>query len=116
MKKLLTSSELPPTSELVFEPQLHQSLRLRSAMMRSFAFLLVLWLVVAHYSGSFARSVPNYPDLYEASIEELQHGLDSGLYTSVDLVKVCIYPGLTISYEPPAYVRLRPTPYLARPT
>ena len=29
-----------------------------------------------------------FPDLYEASVEELQHGLDAGDFTSVDLVKV----------------------------
>ncbi|KAF9447278.1 amidase signature enzyme [Macrolepiota fuliginosa MF-IS2] len=28
-----------------------------------------------------------FPDLYEASVEELQRGLNSGLFTSVDLVK-----------------------------
>lgn len=28
------------------------------------------------------------PDLYEASIAELQAGLEKGLFTSVDLVKV----------------------------
>lgn len=30
----------------------------------------------------------NLPDLYEASITELQDGLDKGAFTSVDLVKV----------------------------
>jgi len=30
-----------------------------------------------------------FPDLYEASILDLQIGLDAGNYTSVDLVKVC---------------------------
>ncbi|KAI0819882.1 amidase signature domain-containing protein [Trametes gibbosa] len=30
---------------------------------------------------------PQYPDLYEASIAELQEGLQEGLFTSVDLVK-----------------------------
>ena len=29
-----------------------------------------------------------FPDLYEASVEELQEGLDAGIFTSVDLVKV----------------------------
>jgi amidase len=28
------------------------------------------------------------PDLYEASVLELQYGLDAGLFTSVDLIKV----------------------------
>lgn len=31
------------------------------------------------------------PDLYEASIAELQEGLEKGLFTSVDLVKVSTY-------------------------
>lgn len=31
------------------------------------------------------------PDLYEASIAELQEGMDKGHFTSVDLVKVCLY-------------------------
>lgn len=31
-----------------------------------------------------------YPDLYEASVLELQAGLDKGLFTSVDLVKVVL--------------------------
>ena len=30
---------------------------------------------------------PRYPDLYEASFDELEDGLDAGLFTSVDLVK-----------------------------
>jgi amidase len=29
-----------------------------------------------------------FPDLYEASVEELQDGLDAGSFTSVDLIKV----------------------------
>lgn len=29
-----------------------------------------------------------FPDLYEASVMELQAGLDAGLFTSVDLVEV----------------------------
>jgi amidase len=31
------------------------------------------------------------PDLYEASISELQEGLDAGHYTSVDLVQVASF-------------------------
>ncbi|KAF7320959.1 Amidase domain-containing protein [Mycena chlorophos] len=34
-----------------------------------------------------AMSTPAFPDLYEASVRELQSGLDSGMFTSVDLVK-----------------------------
>ena len=36
-----------------------------------------------------ATSVEALPDLYEASVLELQNGLDTGLLTSVDLIKVC---------------------------
>ncbi|KAF7320936.1 hypothetical protein HMN09_00180300 [Mycena chlorophos] len=36
---------------------------------------------------SEAPSKPAFPDLYEASVQELQAGLDSGLFASVDLVK-----------------------------
>lgn len=38
----------------------------------------------------FGAPKPKYPDLYEASIEELQSGLDAGHFTSVDLVKASI--------------------------
>jgi len=31
-----------------------------------------------------------FPDLYEASLVELQDGLESGLFTSVDLIKVSV--------------------------
>lgn len=33
-----------------------------------------------------------FPDLYEASIAELQEGMEKGLFTSVDLVKVPLIP------------------------
>ena len=34
-----------------------------------------------------------YPDLYEASVVELQAGLDAGHFSSVDLVKVILSCG-----------------------
>ncbi|KAK1220637.1 hypothetical protein PQX77_016588 [Marasmius sp. AFHP31] len=37
------------------------------------------------FSGS--RDLSKFPDLYEASVIELQQGLDDGFFTSVDLVK-----------------------------
>ncbi|KAJ8082276.1 hypothetical protein PM082_008125 [Marasmius tenuissimus] len=40
---------------------------------------------IFEFSGS--RDFSKFPDLYEASVTELQQGLDDGLYTSVDLVK-----------------------------
>lgn len=33
-------------------------------------------------------SADTFPDLYEASVEDLQSGLEAGHFTSVDLVKV----------------------------
>ena len=57
---------------------------------------LILALVWAGYGfkqetartpGPAAEAV-TFPDLYEASIAELQAGLDGGQFTSVDLVKV----------------------------
>jgi hypothetical protein len=41
------------------------------------------------------------PDLYEASVIELQAGLTSGQFTSVDLVKVCKPVGIVLSYRLP---------------
>lgn len=39
----------------------------------------------------------DFPDLYEASIAELQDGLSAGLFSSVDLVKVSAF-GLIASF------------------
>ncbi|KAH9848128.1 amidase signature enzyme [Lenzites betulinus] len=56
-------------------------------------FTLILALVLAGYGyqQEVARTStavhPSFPDLYEASIAELQDGLQKGLFTSVDLVK-----------------------------
>lgn len=48
---------------------------------------LSLVLIVACLPGSTAIS-EIFPDLYEASVLELQAGLDAGNFSSVDLVKV----------------------------
>ena len=51
--------------------------------------LICAWPCTASQSDS--GTVPNsvtFPDLYEASIAELQDGLEKGHFTSVDLVKV----------------------------
>lgn len=40
------------------------------------------------FPSGFVASRQPLPDLYEASISELQEGLEKGLFTSVDLVKV----------------------------
>lgn len=41
-----------------------------------------------------------FPDLYEASVESLQAGLDAGLFSSVDLVQVLpFFPSLWITTD-----------------
>ena len=47
-----------------------------------------LSVVVWFYSGRDTAVPGMLPDLYEASVTELQMGLDGGRFTSVDLVKV----------------------------
>ncbi|KAF7307742.1 Amidase domain-containing protein [Mycena kentingensis (nom. inval.)] len=42
---------------------------------------------LARDTAASKKPAPAFPDLYEASIRELQDGLDAGLFTSVDLVK-----------------------------
>ena len=74
------------------------SLRVRCAVFVLAAFVTFVWAKDAkHYA---------YPDLYEASIDELQRGLDSGAFSSVDLVKVrttgsfpSFYPGPDSSFS-----------------
>ncbi|KAG8757540.1 hypothetical protein FRC12_010278, partial [Ceratobasidium sp. 428] len=61
-----------------------QSLRWRLIVVLSFLLLSgILWL--SSHTEDF-----EYPDLYEASIVELQAGLDKGHFTSVDLVKLML--------------------------
>ena len=51
--------------------------------------LLLLFLGNSWAHSSYSRSGTNvFPDLYEASVEELQNGMEAGHFTSVDLVKV----------------------------
>lgn len=56
-------------------------------------FWLAAWICQANpLPGTVAASAPpvkiTFPDLYEASIAELQDGLEKGHFTSVDLIKV----------------------------
>ncbi|KAG8733469.1 hypothetical protein FRC11_006017 [Ceratobasidium sp. 423] len=53
----------------------------------SFLFLLESLLPTRPFSFVARAPAPKYPDLYEASIKDLQNGLDKGEFTSVDLVK-----------------------------
>ena len=57
------------------------------------AFTLVLGLVWTTFgtATATAANAVTFPDLYEASITELQEGLEKGHFTSVDLVKVHHY-------------------------
>ncbi|KAF5343932.1 hypothetical protein D9758_012140 [Tetrapyrgos nigripes] len=62
---------------------------------RNLGFLAVLALCILQLSLAISLPQPDnskpskarFPDLYEASVIELQDGLDSGLFTSVDLIK-----------------------------
>jgi hypothetical protein len=54
------------------------------------ALLLFALLPTGVLSVAVQTWGPNYPDLYEASILELQTGLEKSQFTSVDLVKVSL--------------------------
>lgn len=45
------------------------------------------------------NATPPFPDLYEASIAELQDGLQRELFTSVDLVKVLLNTCIHAKYR-----------------
>ena len=62
----------------------------------AFLWFSVLWTVVVflQITRGMATKGTMFPDLYEASVLELQAGLDSGLFSSVDLVKVSPHPCL----------------------
>ncbi|KAJ1303810.1 hypothetical protein OPQ81_008232 [Rhizoctonia solani] len=51
------------------------------------SYLLTLRNVLFRIPFVTHTPTPKYPDLYEASIKDLQNGLDKGEFTSVDLVK-----------------------------
>lgn len=56
-------------------------------------FLAFAWAGMGFRQESTRAPAPSqFPDLYEASITELQDGLQKGLFTSVDLVKVSWLP------------------------
>ena len=63
------------------------------ALWAVFVFLTFQFLLCGGPTGStFTRYHVQLPDLYEASIAELQDGLENGHFTSVDLVKVLPRP------------------------
>lgn len=53
-------------------------------------FLLAVVLALLSKANFHTVTAPEYPDLYEASIAELQLGLEKKQFTSVDLVKVSL--------------------------
>lgn len=61
------------------------------ALLTVIVFLIFQFLFVSGPTGSTPCHV-QLPDLYEASIAELQDGLKHGHFTSVDLVKVRLRP------------------------
>lgn len=80
-------------SELAHKEDPSQAGVFRSALYKMLAFTSLLYLILAFCTVErvFAISGPDtaeLPDLYEASIAELQDGLQKGHFTSVDLVKV----------------------------
>lgn len=61
--------------------------RTSRVLLAAFAWIS-LFVAISHGLESVeTRSTPKFPDLYEASITELQAGLDAGHFTSVDLIK-----------------------------
>jgi amidase len=66
---------------------------------RSCLAVAAVFLAVIHFAyatlqpGAQAdftrRAASDFPDLFEASVVELQAGLEAGNFTSVDLIKVC---------------------------
>lgn len=56
-------------------------------MLAIFACLQITRWVITAFDGTVKTEIV-FPDLYEASVLELQEGLDAGHFSSVDLVKV----------------------------
>ena len=61
---------------------------MRATVLSVLAFLVAFACGSAGDEQSNKSSSVTFPDLYEASIAELQAGLEKGHFTSVDLVKV----------------------------
>ncbi|KAI5118128.1 hypothetical protein M0805_008035 [Coniferiporia weirii] len=59
--------------------------------MKSFRVALALWAILQCVHPTISQKVskraPKFPDLYEATVVELQEGLESGDFSSVDLIK-----------------------------
>jgi amidase len=82
-KELGVYPEQPPT--ISFRKRSKRMLRFQYCI--SALLLLLLGNVLANSFEARSKAGP-FPDLYEASVEDLQQGLDAGHFTSVDLVKV----------------------------
>ncbi len=74
--KLDGTNESPPRKD---------RMKVALALVLAFSFL-----ISGYHAISSPRSLgkDSFPDLYEASVLELQDGLDAGRFTSVDLIKV----------------------------
>lgn len=87
-------------NEFEQEPIPHPPLYLTAwpvtVMTHRLTFRIVLFAILASLLGfclpqdhfGMTTKSNDFPDLYEASIAELQDGLSAGLFSSVDLVKV----------------------------
>lgn len=69
-------------------------------------FQLLLGVGGGPTGGTVTPCYVQLPDLYEASIAELQDGLEHGHFTSVDIVKVHPCPTISIERSHLAYHRL----------
>jgi len=92
-----SSQEIPPSivvSDLDGKPRLNSKMSnfkwWLSALLAIFACLQIARGVTATRDSATEQHEPpvQFPDLYEASVLELQEGLDAGHFSSVDLVKV----------------------------
>ena len=78
-----------------------------STLLAVFACLQIVRRVSVMTGDSTAEPQVQFPDLYEASVFELQQGLDAGHFSSVDLVKVITILYIT-SAESDLYRRISP--------
>jgi amidase len=77
-----------------------------SVLLAIFACLQITRVLITALDGK-TTTRPVFPDLYEASVLELQAGLDAGHFSSVHLVKVLIF------FSDPIYLN-RSKAYFAR--
>lgn len=91
--QVIASSHLPfrldPTEQLELPPQAKiRALKRWFFICATILAILNLFRSISMTSGSENEPKLAFPDLYEASVPELQEGLNAGHFSSVDLVKV----------------------------